>query len=129
MSCAHAVVWIDHRTARVILFSLERSEMVEITSSMGEGRLHRKSGIPGSGHAADDLDFFDQVATALQTASEVLIVGPGTAKKSFEAHLHHRHAEVARRIVGVETLDHPTDGELLAYARKFFKRLAQLGYA
>jgi hypothetical protein len=27
---------------------------------------------------------------------------------------------VAAKIVGVEALDHPSDGELLAFARKFF---------
>ena len=129
MSYAHAVVWIDHRTARVISFSLDESEVVEITSSTGEGRLHRKSGIPGSGHAADDIGFFDEVADEMKAATDVLIVGPGTAKKAFETHLQHRHADVARRIVGVETLDHPTDGELLAHARRFFRRLSQLGFA
>jgi hypothetical protein len=32
----------------------------------------------------------------------------------------HEHG-FAQRIVGVETLDHPTDGQLLAYARQYFR--------
>jgi hypothetical protein len=31
------------------------------------------------------------------------------------------HPELARKVSAVEPLDHPTDGELLALARKFFK--------
>lgn len=129
MTYAHAVVWIDHRSARVIEFSLDHSRLIEISSATEQRRLHRKSGAPGSGHAADDLEFFDEVAVALGHATDLLIVGPGTAKKSFEHHLQHRHADVARRVVGIETLDHPSDGELLAHARTFFKRLSQLGLA
>lgn len=127
MTYAHAVVWMDHRTARVIFFSRDHSELVEITSTTEERRLHRKSGVPGSGHAADDLEFFDGVSAAIGQVSEVLIVGPSTAKKSFELYLRRRHPDVARRIVGIETLDHPTDGELLAHARKVFTRLTRLG--
>lgn len=127
MSHAHAVVWLDHRTARVISFSLRASEVTEIHSMSEEGRLHRKSGIPGSGHAADDLAFFDQVVGVLAEIPEVLITGPGTAKKAFELYVNDRHPLLARRIVGVETLDHPTNGELLAHARKTFARIDALG--
>ena len=31
-----------------------------------------------------------------------------------------------KRVVGVETLDHPSDRELLAYARKYFRRVDSL---
>jgi hypothetical protein len=29
--------------------------------------------------------------------------------------------------LGAETLDHPSEGELLAFARKYFKRVDELG--
>lgn len=128
MTYAHAIVWLDHRSARVIRFSRDDSVLSEMHSTTEERRLHRKSGVPGSGHAPDDHQFFDVVVEELAQVPAVLIVGPGTAKKAFELWLQHRHPDVSRRIVGVETLDHPTDGELLAHARKFFKRLDQLGF-
>ena len=127
MSHIHAIVWLDHLEATVIGFSLGRSEVVEIHSQSPHRQIHRKSGIPGSGHAADDLDFFADVVAALRDMREVLITGPGTAKVAFEKYVQDRHPDVAQRIVGVETLDHPSDGELVAYARKYFKRVDQLG--
>ena len=127
MSHIHAIVWLDHLEATVIGFSLGRSDVIEIHSQSPHRQIHRKSGIPGSGHAADDLDFFAEVVAALRHMREVLITGPGTAKVAFEKYVRDRHPEVAQRIVGVETLDHPSDGELVAYARKYFKRVDQLG--
>lgn len=39
--------------------------------------------------------------------------------------IHHKHpggtnAALERRIVGIETVDHPTDAQLVAYAKKYF---------
>lgn len=127
MTQVHAIVWLDHREAKTVGFSFDRSEAAEIHSQRTAGRIHRKSGVPGSGHAADDHRFFDEIAAAVADVSEVLITGPGTAKTAFERYIDERHPDIAKRVVGVETLDHPSEGELLAYARKYFKRIDQLG--
>jgi hypothetical protein len=48
------------------------------------------------------------------------VVGPAQAKLLLIKHIHaHDHALVDK-IIGVETVDHPTDGQLVAYARKYF---------
>ena len=39
----------------------------------------------------------------------------------FKHYLAEHAPKIDARISAVETLDHPTDGELLALARKFFK--------
>ena len=66
--------------------------------------------------------YFHEVAKALKGAQELLLVGPGLAKTHFVAHLkHHHHMDLAKKVVGVETVDHPTEPEILAIARKFFK--------
>lgn len=127
MSHVHAIVWLDHLHARVVEFSDGAGETVPIQSESTQRQLHRKSGRPGSGHAPDDLAFFHDLATAIADVREILITGPGTAKVAFKRYVDERHHELARRVVGVETLDHPTDGELLAYARKYFRRVDQLG--
>ena len=57
----------------------------------------------------------------LAEAAEVLVVGPGVAKLEFIKHVaKHEHA-LEPKIVGVETVDHPTDGQLVAYARRYFR--------
>lgn len=126
MSYKHAIVWIDHQHATVIDFSIDDQHVVKLESTNGQRKLHRKSGPMGSGHAPDDADFFDEVVAALGSSVEVVVVGPGTAKSAFVKHVQKRHAQLAKRIVGTETLDHPSDRELLAFARKYFRRIDSL---
>ena len=57
---------------------------------------------------------------------EILIVGPGGAKTELHHDLQARHASVAQHVVAVEGSDHPSDGQLLAFARKYFKRIDAL---
>ncbi|MCB0981586.1 MAG: hypothetical protein KDB17_13135, partial [Ilumatobacter sp.] len=122
MSYQHAIVWIDHQHATVIDFTVDERHVHLVEREGGQRKVHRKSGFPGSGKAADDPRFHDEVVHAIGDAREVLIAGPGNAKLSFHKDLEHRHAPVAKRVVGVETLDHPSDGQLLAFARTYFKK-------
>jgi stalled ribosome rescue protein Dom34 len=123
MSHVHAVVWLDHRTAKVIDYSLDDTHVVNVHHSGGHRQVHHRAGATGSGHTNDDRHFFDAIVAALGDAREILVTGPGTAKVGLREHVGSHHPAVAKRIVGVETLDHPTDGELLAWARKYFKRV------
>ena len=78
------------------------------------------------GRAPDLRRFYDEVARHLAEAGEILVTGPGTAKTELIHHLEEKHPAVARRVVKVETLDHPTDGQLLALARKQFKAIDRM---
>ena len=127
MTYIHAIVWLDHLSARIIAFSDGDGVTIPVESQSTQRQLHRKSGKPGSGHVPDDATFFHDVAAALSDVREVLIAGPGTAKVAFRKYVDQRHHDLSRRIVGVETIDHPSDGELAAYARKYFRRVDQLG--
>lgn len=127
MTQPHAIIWLDHYRATIIGFSPDASETHFVESShMSSPRLHTKSGIRGSGHLADDTDFFDEVISVADIATEVLVTGPGVAKIAFERYARTHQPLFAKRIVGVETLDHPSNGELLAYARVSFQRVDQL---
>ena len=127
MSYVHAIVWLDHLSARIFAFSDGDGETIPIESQSEQRQLHRKSGKPGSGHSPDDVAFFGDIITVVADVREILITGPGTAKLAFRRYVEQRHHELARRIVGVETIDHPSDGELAAYGRKYFRRVDQLG--
>lgn len=126
MSYQHAIVWIDHQHATVIDFSFDDTHVAMVERDGGPRRIHQKSGIPGSGKAEDDPKFFDAVVEALGDAREILVVGPGNAKAAFRKELDRRHPEVAARVVGVESADHPTNGQLLSFARTYFKRIDTL---
>jgi len=121
MSIRHAAVWLDHEEAKVFHVdpeSFERSEL-HVTHHLhhphktgGHAQLHRS--------VAEDHPFFDEIAKHLADAEEILVVGPANTKLEFVKFVKERHKDLARKIVGVEPSDHPTDGQLVAHVRKYF---------
>jgi stalled ribosome rescue protein Dom34 len=83
--------------------------------------LHHKANSIGSGHAAEDHNFLEAVAKAVADAGAILVVGPSSEKNELVKHIKDRHPEMVIKIEGVEPVDHLTDGELLAYARRYLK--------
>lgn len=118
MSFNHAIVWLDQTEAHVIHFSRNaaESEVIKTTSQ------HKKDGVVSNNRAVESTAYFDEVAAALLPSKEILIVGPGQEKLGFIKHLNKSHAETADKVVSVETVDHPNDGQLLEYARKYFAK-------
>lgn len=120
MSHYHAVVWLDHSEAHVMHISPDDVEKSVVHPAKPHLRLHAKSGVVGSGRPAEDQAYYHAVAEALKGAQEILVVGPAQAKLQLVKHiLRHDHGLVDK-IIGVETIDHPSDGQLVAYARKYF---------
>ena len=120
MSHFHAVVWLDHREARVIDFTVDDAHKSVVHHHGGHRQVHHRSGSVGAGHAPEDAAFFDEIVKAVGDAQEVLLVGPGQAKVALRHHVDQHRREFAQRVVGLESLDHPTDGELLGFAKKYF---------
>jgi stalled ribosome rescue protein Dom34 len=119
MTYPHAAVWMDHQRAHIVLFNAEDSRNVEIKSH-AERHVHHKRGSVGSGHAPEDLHFFREIAEAVAGADEILVAGPAQAKQDFVKHAAAHIPQVHGRIVGVIDADHPSDGQLLSQARKWF---------
>ena len=117
----HALVWIDHREAKVFHFNTTESELTTVRSTHPNQHIHHKANSGDSGHAPVDNEFLQHVALAIEDAGAVLITGPANAKTELAGYIKRTHPKLAERISGVEALDHPHDGELLALARKFFK--------
>ena len=117
----HAVVCIDHAEALVFEFAESGVTEHRIPAPDREGNIHHKAGSIGSGHLHDSKAYLTAVADALQPSHEILIVGHGTAKNELATFIRDHVAALAPRIMGVETVDHPTKGEILAFARKFFE--------
>jgi len=117
----HALVWIDHQTAKVFRFNTDSSETAIVQSTHPHHHLHHKANSGDSGHAGVDKDFLERVAAAISHSGAILIVGPASAKTELQTHLKHAHPAIAAKVSAVESIDHPTDGQLLAHARHFFK--------
>ncbi len=120
MSHYHALVWIDHVQAHVMHISPDDVEKSVIEPSEQHRKLHSRVGSLGSGRAPEDQDYYHRVAEALAGAQEILIVGPAQAKLQLIKHIHSHDPKLVDKVIGVETVDHPTDGQLVAYARKYF---------
>ena len=117
----HALVWIDHREAKVFQFNETDVDRTTVRSSHPDQHIHHKANSGDSGHAPVDQEFFKRVAEAIAQAGAILITGPANAKTELVTYIKKVQPHLAERISGVETLDHPTDGALLALARSFFK--------
>jgi stalled ribosome rescue protein Dom34 len=126
MSLNHAVIWIDHKEAHVMFLSEDASEAEIIRSKSTHSHLHHKANEIGSGRSALDSKYLHSVIQAVKESKEILILGPGSAKLELVKHAHKHDAQIAEKIVGVETVDHPTDKEILAHARKFFYKIDQM---
>ncbi len=120
MSHYHAVVWLDHSEAHVFHFTPEDVQKLTAQSTDLRPHQHHKRGSSGSGNAKEDHAYFEHVTGLLKGAQEILVVGPAKAKLDLIKHIHKHHQDTVPKIAGVETLDHPTDGQLVAYARKYF---------
>ncbi len=117
----HAIVWIDHREVRVFHFGRTKIDSLVLHPHKPTKHIHHKANCIGSGHAAEDQDFLHRVAESIADAGEVLITGPANAKTELVKHIHHHEPRLMNIIAGVETVDHPSDGALVAYARRYFK--------
>jgi stalled ribosome rescue protein Dom34 len=117
----HAVVWIDHHEARVFHFSPTEVDRLVLHPDDPTRHVHHKANSIGSGHAAEDHAFLQAVAQSIVDAGAVLITGPANAKTEFVKHIHQHDPQLMKIIAGIETVDHPSDGQLVAYARKYFK--------
>ncbi|MBK9324335.1 MAG: hypothetical protein IPM97_15530 [Bdellovibrionaceae bacterium] len=113
------VVWMDSEHAKIFKISEKGIEKLDVK--------HHEAHPIGSHHDAhkhnSEERFFHAVAKAVGKADELLVFGAGIAKSHFKSHLeNHHHADLAKHLVGVETLDHLTDNQILESARKFFKK-------
>lgn len=120
MSHYHCIVWIDHREAHVIEFTPNDAEASVIHLKSKHEHLHYKHGAVGSGRVPENHAYYQAVSDAIKDAGEILLVGPSTAKLELFKHLQTHAPAIAARVVSVETVDHPTSGELLRFARHHF---------
>jgi stalled ribosome rescue protein Dom34 len=125
----HAVVWIDHLEARVFHVQREtvghpQPEAIDETTILSpQHAIHRHP--KGRGEAKEHPDdakrFFREVARSLDGADAVLIVGPSSAKVEFLRYVQDTDRTLQAKVVGIETVDHPTDRQIVDYARRYFK--------
>lgn len=116
----HAVVWIDQDEAKVFRFTAESVDASTFARHHSHIHRHPRPTVDRE-HPADAQHYYHEVARALEGTGDALIVGPAKAKLELFKHIQTHDRGLEARIVGIETVDHPTDGQLVAYARGYFE--------
>ena len=120
MTTFHAVVWLDSAQAHVLMFDREHVEAQRIKS-----RSHHKH----QGKDSADPNYFPGIAAALAGTHEVLLAGPGATRTEFLAWCTSHQPLVAKVIVDNVAADHPSDAQLVAMARQYFKKFDNMAAA
>ena len=122
-----AVVWIDHKEARIFHVHPEAADETTVLSPQHHIHRHPK----GRGEAREHPDDAHGSSTrwheTLDGVDALLIVGPSSAKLEFFKFVHEHHRPLESKVVGVESADHPTEGEIVARARSYFKASDRMG--
>ncbi len=113
MSLFHAVVRIDHHNAQVLQFDADQVQAQALKAHSHPTKQHGSA-------VRTEHEFFGEVCDALAGISEVLVAGSRTAQADFKHYVEKHRPAVAAQIVGYETVDHPSDNQLVAQARSFF---------
>lgn len=106
------IVWIDEKEARILRFSNGIEHQLTIDAHAGA--------LADNERGAGDNAFFERVARALDIADEILIVGPAVTKDEFLRFMHKNEHSADPRILGVETIEEPTESNLSAYTKLYF---------
>ncbi len=124
----HVAIWIDHKEARIFHVAADSTDEVTITAPLQNIHHRHSKGAEGLKEHPDDAQrFFQAISRAVEGAQALLIVGPSNAKLEFLRYLQRHEHKLEANIVGIETVDHPTDGQLVAYAKNYFKRSDRMG--
>jgi stalled ribosome rescue protein Dom34 len=87
MTTFHAVVWMDHQEAHVLMFDREHVESQRVKS-----RSHHKH----QGKPNEVAHLYADIAKALEGTHEVLVTGPGSCERGGQ----HRQRPPHRRTSG-----------------------------
>lgn len=117
----NALLWIDHKEARLFLVTLEEVTEKNVLAPLRNTHHKHPKGPEGvREHPGDMSIFFKEVCQALQGIKHLVIVGPSTAKLEFLRYLSKHDRALDDAVAGIETVDHPTNSQLIAYAKQYF---------
>ncbi|RYZ85451.1 MAG: hypothetical protein EOP06_16225 [Proteobacteria bacterium] len=115
-------LWITSDEAKIFRFDSAKTEVHHMKKHGAKNH-----GQTGANHpeTQDVGKFYGEVSEYMLKNKEdrFLILGPGLPKTHFNDYFAKHHAQNAKQIVSVETMDKGTDGEIQDFAHRCFKRL------
>ena len=119
MPLSHAVLSINHHTALIQQFDHADVESNTVRTHPHYTRQHA-SGV------RSEHEFYGEVCDALDGIKEILVAGAHKSQADFRHYVEKHRPALTARIVGWETVDNPTDAQLVALARNHFIRIDSL---
>jgi stalled ribosome rescue protein Dom34 len=108
------VIWLDQAHTKIFEFSRERMERKNIYSDL---RLK----IDQIDLQRQERKYFSEIYNNISQASKLLLLGPGITKHHFQNYLQEQAPALSKKIIGIETTDHPTDAQIATFAGRFIK--------
>lgn len=133
MPYRNLLITIDHHEARLYRCEDKGSHAQVIRPHdphhIRSHLTHRNTNYAGQ-RAPEDPAFYKAVAAALRPADQILIIGHATGHSSAKLvllkYLANHHQSLLERVIGVESVDQPTENQLLAHARAMFLKQAAI---
>lgn len=102
----------------------------KIHIQVAQRHLHVREAQHHGGHNTSQYDasYFDEIANALQSSAEILLIGHGKGKgnsvMNFLSHIEKHHPDVAKKVIGIidENLPALTEQQILESARSWFSQ-------
>jgi stalled ribosome rescue protein Dom34 len=119
MTMSHAVVQISHDKAQILQFDAEHVEARKVKAHVHHTATHGSK-------VRTEHEFFGEVCDALSGIAEVVVAGSKTALSDYRHYVEKHRPALAKQIVGYESVDHPTERQLVAMARTYFLKHDQI---
>ncbi len=113
MPLFHAVLRIDHHQAQLLQFDTSQVLPQTLKAHSHPTKQH------GSAVRAEH-EFYAEVCDALAGITEVLVTGSHNAMADLRHYIDKHRPAVSAQIAGYETVDQPSDNQLVALARSYF---------
>lgn len=120
MTSSYAVVWTDHHSAKVLQLDDEHATAHVI-------REHTRHTAQHGSAVRSEHEFYAEVCDKLDEVGQVLVTGSHTALADFRHYVDKHRPQTAARIAAYETVDHPSENQLVALARKHFVARERMG--
>ncbi len=114
-----SLIWIDRENAKIFHFSDGSMERKRLHNGHQDHHTHRRDKLDLS---HEEPSLFFEASAELAVSDRVVIIGPGMAKHHFQSFLAEQRPLLFKKVVGIETVDHPTDGKIASLAKHYFEK-------
>ncbi len=119
MRTSPGVVHLTHQAAHAIEFDSESARATDLAQHTHATRQHGSA-------VRSEHEYFGFVCDLLDEFPRVIVAGGHTTLADFQHYVAKHRSRTADRITAYEVVDHPTDNQLVALARKRFEAFDRL---